>query len=99
MRGIEISKVIYHAEKYHGTYEDLRWLVKAAGARGYDSKNRTMPEPRPCAWCGTPFAPRVTGGLPQRFCSAASRNCRHEIRQAPVAWAEQKLANGNPPNG
>jgi hypothetical protein len=30
-----------------------------------------------CEWCGVVFAPRQSGGTPQRFCSATHRNAYH----------------------
>jgi hypothetical protein len=47
----------------------------SSGARGqprqdHPEPSRTKPQ---CLWCGRAFAPRTTGGSPQRFCSTGHR--------------------------
>lgn len=34
-----------------------------------------------CAWCGTAFTPRATGGAPQRFCSTLHRCAWNALRE------------------
>ena len=40
-----------------------------------------------CLWCGQPFEPRMSGGSPQRFHSAACRRAFDAAARAYVAWA------------
>jgi len=44
-----------------------------------------------CAWCSRSFAPRRTGGRPQRFCS---ERCRRANEKAMREWAQGELAAG-----
>ena len=44
-----------------------------------------------CAWCLRRFAPRRTGGRPQRFCS---ERCRRGSEKAMREWAKGELAAG-----
>jgi hypothetical protein len=45
----------------------------------------------PCAWCGRAFAPRTSGGRPQRFCSP---RCRRAIDAAGRGYIRDALASG-----
>lgn len=40
-----------------------------------------MSGPAHCAWCGTAFTPRATGGAPQRFCSTPHRRAWNGLRE------------------
>ncbi len=44
-----------------------------------------------CPWCGSSFAPRGSGGKPQRFCSP---RCRREHEAGLQAWARDQEAAG-----
>ena len=44
-----------------------------------------------CLWCDAAFAPRATGGKPQRFCSQI---CRHAFHTACRIWAVRAFETG-----
>ena len=44
-----------------------------------------------CLWCGQPFEPRLSGGSPQRFHSAA---CRRAFDHACGAWVREAINVG-----
>lgn len=44
-----------------------------------------------CTWCSKPVTPRLTGGKPQRFCTA---RCRTAFWTALRVWALHKFATG-----
>ncbi len=45
----------------------------------------------PCLWCRRGFAPRRTGGSPQRFCS---RTCRNNFNTAARRWVRAAVDHG-----
>ena len=46
---------------------------------------------RACFWCGTAFAPRTSGGSPQRFCRPS---CRRAFGDAARRWATVAVERG-----
>jgi hypothetical protein len=45
-----------------------------------------------CPWCSGTFAPRATGGQPQRFCS---ERCRRAFERELRAWARSRIVTGD----
>ncbi len=54
----------------------------------HDVKLQPLPV---CLWCRQGFAPRRTGGSPQRFCT---RTCRHNFHTAARRWISTAVDHG-----
>jgi hypothetical protein len=67
-----------------------RFKRKAASTAATGAPSESLAHAK-CKWCPTVFAPRTTGGKPQRFCS---KKCRHEYQAGLDAFAEQMISDG-----